>query len=88
MRGAPPSSAVPWRWTFPRSFDSWRRFDRLKAGVEEVVDLPHRLLSLLLRLLGQNGGRLSAKKRAAHFSKLTDDEVRRIEAVFDEHGEG
>ena len=73
---------------FPEELRFLERFDRLKAGVEEVVDLPHRLLSLLLRLLGQNGGRLSAKKRAAHFSKLTDDEVRRIEAVFDEHGEG
>ena len=48
----------------------------------EIVDLPDRLLDLLLRLAAQNGGRLSKAKRERHFAMLTDDEIARIDAAL------
>ena len=57
-------------------------YDRTKRGIQDVVDMPDRLIDLLLRLCIQNGGRLSAAKRAAHFSFLTEQEVAEIERVI------
>jgi Fic family protein len=53
-------------------------YDRAFATVREIVDMPDRRASLLVRLCMQNGGRLSATKRA-QFSELTDAEVVRLE---------
>ena len=49
-------------------------FTQALSGVREVVDMPDRRASLLVRLCMQNGGRLAARKRA-RFAELTDDEV-------------
>lgn len=68
----------------PRELAFLRGYDECRAVVRREVDLPDRLLDLLLRLLGQHDGKLSARKRAAHFSMLTDDEIRRVEGVFGE----
>ncbi len=57
-------------------------YDRARTAVRDIVDMPDRLLDLLLRLMGQQGGRLSVRKREKHFAMLTDDEVARIEAAF------
>ena len=46
----------------------------------EVVDMPDRRASLLVRLILQNKGRLSQAKRAT-FSELNDDELSAIEAA-------
>jgi hypothetical protein len=43
------------------------------------VDLPDRLIDLFIQLCLQNNGRLSARKREAHFAFLTDDEMAGME---------
>ena len=53
-------------------------FDQALGGVREIVDMPDRRASLLVRLCMQNGGRLAARKRA-RFAELTDDEVAAME---------
>jgi hypothetical protein len=58
-------------------------YDAARRGVREIVDLPDRRLDLLLRLLHQNGGRLSITKRS-QFAELADGEVAQIEEVFAE----
>lgn len=55
-------------------------FDQAMEGVRTVVDMPDRRAALLIRLMLQNGGRLSAAKRG-QFAELTDDEIRAMEAV-------
>jgi hypothetical protein len=45
----------------------------------EIVDMPNRRASLLVRMILQNGGMLSKTKRP-RFSELTDDEIAAIEA--------
>jgi len=44
----------------------------------DIVDMPDRRASLLVRLTLQNNGRLSQTKRAA-FSELRDEEISAIE---------
>ncbi len=53
---------------------------RALAAVREVVDMPDRHASRLVRLILQNGGRLSRTKRAT-FAELTDDEIAAMEAA-------
>lgn len=53
-------------------------FDQALSGVREIVDMPDRRASLLVRLCLQNGGRLAARKRA-RFAELADDEVGAME---------
>ena len=67
-------------------------FSRATEAVREIVDMPDRRLSLFVRLVMQNQGRLSARKRA-RFAELTDAEVsameRAVAAARDEEaGEG
>ncbi|MDQ3180147.1 MAG: cell filamentation protein Fic, partial [Acidobacteriota bacterium] len=57
-------------------------FDRAMKAVAEIVDLPDRRASLLVRHSLQNRGEVSKKKRASEFPELTEDEVSTIEAVI------
>jgi len=50
-------------------------YDRTKQAVQEIVDMPDRLIDLFIQLCLQNNGRLSAKERESHFGFLTDEEV-------------
>jgi hypothetical protein len=58
-----------------------RNYDSTKAALQEIVDMPDRLIDLFIRLCLQNHGTLSKSKRAGHFAKLTDEEVAQMEAV-------
>jgi hypothetical protein len=55
-------------------------YDGALDAVRDIVDMPDRRASLFVRLCIQNGGRLSATKRAL-FPELTDDETVRLEAA-------
>ncbi len=55
-------------------------FDAAIRATMEIVDMPDRRASLLVRLILQNNGRLSQAKRAV-FSELNDEEVSAIEAA-------
>lgn len=62
-------------------------YDRTKATIQDIVDMPDRQIGLFIRLCVQNNGRLSVRKRASHFDLLTDDEVAEMErAVRSEYG--
>jgi hypothetical protein len=57
------------------------RFREARDAMSEVVDLPDREANLFVKLCLQQQGRLSKNKREAHFSMLTDAEVRALEEV-------
>lgn len=57
------------------------RFRAAKAAARSIVDMPDRLLTLFIKLVTQNDGELSARKREAHFDMLEDDEVERLQAA-------
>ncbi len=56
-------------------------FDRATESARDVVDMPDRRLSLFVRLVLQNGGRLSERKRA-QFGELSDEEVTAMESAI------
>ena len=55
-------------------------YDRAMSAACDIVDMPDRRASLLVRLILQNGGRLSTTKRS-QFSEVTDPELAAIEAA-------
>lgn len=57
-------------------------FDRALREAMEIVDMPDRRASLLVRMILQNRGQLSKNKRDKEFSELTDEEITRIEEAI------
>ncbi|MGA2939757.1 MAG: Fic family protein [Syntrophobacteraceae bacterium] len=54
-------------------------YDNTKQAIQEIVDMPDRLIDLFIQLCLQNNGRLSTRKRESHFSFLSDDELAGME---------
>jgi hypothetical protein len=55
-------------------------YDRIKRGLQDVVDMPDRRLDLFIRLCLQNKGRLAKGKRG-QFDGLTAEEIQSMERV-------
>ena len=68
----------------PRETAFLRRYDRFRAVVEAIVDMPERTIDLLFQLLHQNGGSLSNRAREREFSKLTGAEATAVEQAYAE----
>ena len=62
-------------------------FDQALRSVMEIVDMPDRRASLLVRLIIQNRGVLSKGKKESEFPQLTDKEVKEIETAIREISE-
>ncbi|MDD5666599.1 MAG: hypothetical protein PHS26_04730 [Actinomycetota bacterium] len=56
-------------------------YDTTKQALQEVVDMPDRLIDLFIRFCLQNNGRLSEKKRKSYFEALSDKEVAIMEKI-------
>lgn len=59
-------------------------YDKAKLSVQDVVDMPDRLIDLFIRLCIENRGYLSKNKRKSLFAELTDDEISRMEKCVQE----
>jgi len=70
------------RSTLPREIDYLRRYDLAKGRVEAFVELPDATFDLMMGFLRQNAGRFSERAREREFKQLTDEEVRAIEAIY------
>jgi hypothetical protein len=57
-------------------------FRETRRELERIVEMPDRQANLFIRLVMQNGGRLSDAKRKSLFSALTDEEVARMEQAI------
>lgn len=66
----------------PNETDYLRRYDRFRAGVEAMIDMPDHTTDLLFRMLRQNGGRLSQRARQTEFAQLTAGEARNAEQIY------
>lgn len=56
-------------------------FDAAKAALGSAMDWPPHSLDLFIRIVHQNGGKLSKAKYQSHFSWMTDEEAQRFESV-------
>lgn len=54
-------------------------YDKTKAAIQEIIDMPDRQIDLFIRFCLQNHGRLSARKRESHFDFLSENESSRME---------
>ena len=57
-------------------------FERSRILMREVVVLPDKLEVLFVRVVIDNGNRLSQTKRARYFAQLSDEEVRGLETAI------
>ncbi|HED19316.1 MAG TPA: cell filamentation protein Fic, partial [Gammaproteobacteria bacterium] len=70
--------------TLPDEVSYLAKYDQLNNFIKNYIDMPDKLVDLLIRFLGQNNGRLSKRARDKEFSKLTEAEVRTIERKYEE----
>jgi Fic family protein len=59
-------------------------FDKFSFAVKEIVEMPDREVERLRGFLAQNGGRLSKRAREQEFRALNDEEVSRVEALYNQ----
>lgn len=72
----------------PREIDYLKRHDQALQQVMNTVEMPDRLALNLIRLIRQNDGLLSRKRREKEFARLTGDEVEAIERIVGEAFDG
>ena len=57
-------------------------YDSTKKAIQDVIDMPDRLIDLFIRICLENNGRLSANKRKSLFDFLNDDECSSMENII------
>jgi hypothetical protein len=72
----------------PRETEFLARYDRFRASIQTIVDMPDQTIDLLFRFIRQNAGRLSKRAREREFAKLTDVEVVAVEDAYTEAFQG
>ncbi len=58
-------------------------YDEVRVKMRNIVELPDRHADLFIKLVRQNGGELSGKKRKlTEFALLTDEEICQMEKII------
>jgi hypothetical protein len=70
--------------TLPTEVQYLEKYDMLNDFIKNYIEMPDRLINLLIRFLNQNHGKLSKRARKKEFAQLTNDEVFAIERKYDE----
>lgn len=68
----------------PAEVDYLTRYDLLNQFIKNYIDMPDKLVDLLIRFLNQNNGKLSKRAREKEFAALNAKEVLAIESKYDE----
>jgi Fic family protein len=68
--------------TLPEEVAYLKKYDMLNEFIQNYIDMPDKLVDLLIRFLAQNNGKLSERARKREFEKLTDIEIRGIEEKY------
>lgn len=71
--------------TIPQEVAYLRRYDALKAWLDEGFQMPDKLVATLIRFLEQNQGILSKRAREKEFALLTPEEITQIEQQYAVH---
>jgi hypothetical protein len=66
----------------PREVTYLTRFDDFKKYLENIFDMPDKMVALVIRFLEQNNGRFSERAKEKEFTKLTKDEIEAIEDQY------
>lgn len=57
-------------------------YDNTKKAIQDVIDMPDRLIDLFIRVCLENNGKLSANKRKSQFDFLSEDEIFSMESAI------
>ncbi len=68
----------------PEEIDYLEKYDLLTNRINSFINLPDTRVDLLIKLLNQSKGKLSKKKRDAHFEELTEKEISIVEEYYEE----
>lgn len=68
----------------PEEVGYLRKYDLLNEFIKNYIDMPDKMVALLIRFLSQNDGKLSKRGRAKEFEKLTEKEIQTIEVKYAE----
>ena len=60
-------------------------YDGTKKTIQDVIDMPDRLIDLFIRICLEDNGTLSASKRKSQFDFLSDDELLSMENAVREN---
>lgn len=60
-------------------------YDKTRQAIQNIVDMPDRLVDLFIHFCLQNNSGLSVKKRESHFEFLTDNELTKMEKIIQEN---
>ena len=78
------------RVTLPEEVDYLGKYDQLNTFIKNYLDMPDKMVDLLIRFLHQNKGKLSKRAIAKEFVQLTPEECHAIEqrysAIFGDEG--
>ena len=66
----------------PREVGFLESFDRFASEVQDIVELPRRVVDLLVRFLEQGDGKLPGRALKKEFSALTEAEVEEVETLY------
>lgn len=70
--------------TLPDEVGYLKKYDLLNEFIKNYIDMPDKLVDLLIRFLDQNDGKLSKRAREKEFEKLTDNEIQAIQEKYAE----
>jgi hypothetical protein len=70
--------------TLPEEVAYLKKYDILNEFIQNYIDMPDRLVDLLIRFLVPNNGKLSERAKKQEFEKLTDIEIQGIEEKYAE----
>ncbi|MCK9602577.1 MAG: Fic family protein [Sphaerochaeta sp.] len=69
-----------------QELNSLANYDTTKQAIQNIIDMPDRLIDLFIHVCLQNNASLSEKKRTAYFDFLSDEELKAMEqAVRDSY---
>jgi hypothetical protein len=68
----------------PEEVEYLKKYDMLNEFIKNYIDMPDKVVDLLIRFLTQNDGKLSKRAREREFEKLTDSEIQAIEQKYAE----
>lgn len=68
----------------PEELDYLGKYDRMNQFINNHVTLPDNKVDLLIKVLNQNDGKLSMKKRQKEFDELNDEEIENIKKGYSE----
>ncbi len=70
--------------TLPEEVDYLKKYDEMKSFITNYIEMPDRLVDLLIKFLNQESGKLSKRAKRKEFQLLTDNEIKTLENKYAE----